>query len=825
MGTYFRLPRLARRQKLFKNYVRVAVRNLSQDYVYTLINLTGLSLGLACFLVLALHLESELTYDRHFQNHENIYRVVNELNTSGKIDFSAITSRELGPLLKADYDEVIDFVRFFPSTSGGQLILRGKDEQYYWDNVFLADENIFNILRHEIIYGDPESALKDPLAIAISETMSKRYFGNRNPIGETLSTDTASYKVTLVFADLPDNTHLQYPALLSYNRLKAFFGDTANVSQALWNISDYTYLLMRPDMKPAAFNTISTDFFDRYMSENGQQFNSVWRFFIEPLAEIHLNSETTYDEPRGNRFYVYAFSIIACLVLLIACINYMNLATARSINRAKEIGMRKIIGAHKEQIVMQFLGESLVFTFISLVIALGLTYLVAAYTPVSSLLGKPLEFDIYRPSLLAFLLILGLTVSLISGMYPAFHLSAIKPISALRAGKGMKGRGVNLRQVLVFLQFMISIGVIACTILMAIQIHYIQTKPLGFSKENKVLVTLRGADLIEKIPTLRNDLLANRSVLGVAFAESVPGLDIPINIVEVDSNEGKKESMTFNRMGVDENFFEVMEIKLLQGRTFGPNTPPNSSIMINEAVVERMGWEDPIGKRVKSGPFENQVIGVVRDFHVHSLHRPVEPLFLHMTGYDFSEMNELNRRVVTEILIIHIADQNIPETLSFLQSKFSEFDPTHPFEYEFLDELLDKLYVSEKRQMTLIAVFASVCILISCLGLFGLASFTTAQRTKEIGIRRLLGASRQSIIILLFKDIVGLILIAAVFASAVSYYVISTWLSDFQYKEDINLLVFLLATSIALAVAFLTVALQSYKTASANPGIALRYEQ
>ena len=810
---------------VFKNYVRVAMRSLSRDYIYTLINLAGLSLGLTCFLVLALHLASELTYDRHFPGHENIYRVVNELDTNGTIDFAAVTSRELGPLLKADYEEVLDYVRFFPSAQGGQLILRSEDDQYYWDNVFLADENIFNVLQHDIIYGDPAEALKDPLAIAINETVSRRYFGDRNPIGETLSTDTASYKVTLVFADLPENTHLKYPALLSYNRLKAFFGDSPNISQALWGITDYTYLLMQADIKPAAFKAISDDFFNRYMAENGQQFNSKWRFFIEPLAEIHLNSETTYDEPRGNRFYVYAFSTIACFVLLIACINYMNLATARSVNRAKEIGMRKIIGAHKEQIVAQFLSESLVFTFLSLAIAVGLTYLVATYTPISILLGKPLELNIFRPELIGFILILGLVVSLISGSYPAFRLSAIKPISALRARKDLKSGGISLRQVLVFLQFTISIGVIACTILMAIQIHYLQTKPLGFSKENKVLVTLRGADLIEKIPALRNDLLANPNISGVAFAESVPGQNISINIVEVDSDEGKMESMSFNRMGIDENFFEVMGIELIEGRNFGPDTPPNSSAIINEAVVKRMGWKDPIGKRVISGPFKNEVIGFVKDFHIHSLHRPVEPLFMHMTGYDFSEMDELNRRVVSEILIIEISDRNMPKTLSFLRTKFSEFDPAHPFEYEFLDEMLDRLYVSERRQMTLIAVFASVCILISCLGLFGLASFTTAQRTKEIGVRRVLGASRQSIILLLFKDIVGLILVASIFASSFSYYVIGTWLADFQYKEDINLLVFILATSIALAVAFLTVARQSYKTASANPGIALRYEQ
>ncbi|HIL98172.1 MAG TPA: FtsX-like permease family protein, partial [Pseudomonadales bacterium] len=305
----------------------------------------------------------------------------------------------------------------FPAHKGGELILRSDSDQYYWDNVFLADENIFDILQHEIIYGDPTSALKDPLAIAISASMSKRYFGESNPIGETLSTDTAAYQVTLVFADPPANTHLKYPALLSYNRLKAFFGDTPNISQALWNISDYTYLKIQPDVKPADFKAISEDFFSRYMSENAQQFNSNWRFFIEPLAGIHLNSKTTYDEPRGNRFYVYVFSSIACFVLLIACINYMNLETARSVSRAREIGMRKIIGAHKEQIVMQFLSESLVFTFLSLIIALGLTYLVAEFSPISSLLGKPLEFDIFRPELLAFILALGLAVSLISGMY------------------------------------------------------------------------------------------------------------------------------------------------------------------------------------------------------------------------------------------------------------------------------------------------------------------------------------------------------------------------------------------------------------------------
>lgn len=811
---------------MFKNYLIVTIRGLQRNLGYTLINLTGLAVGIACFVILALYLESELTYDQHYDQHKNIYRVTAELETNGKVDLTAITSREIGPLLKKDYPEVNDYVRFFPASFVGRLILRYEELSFYWDDIWLADENVFEIFSHEIIAGDPKTALRDPLSIALSESMAKAYFGDTNPIGKSLRTDTGAYKVTLVFADLPENTHFKYNALLSYNRLKAFLGPDVNIPQELWNISDFTYLLMEDNYDVGDFNSLSTAFYERYMKEIGKQRNSSFKFYLQPIAEIHLDSTLLYDEPTGNKFYIYAFAAIALFVLIVACINYMNLATARSIRRAKEIGMRKVLGARKRQLVGQFLGESLMFAFVSLFLATLLVHIVLNYTSISNLLGKHLVFSlIERPALLIPLMGLGIVVGLVSGLYPAFYLSGIKPIAALRGdSRTGAGNGGYLRKTLVLLQFTISVSVIACTILMAIQMHYVQSKPLGFDKENLLLITLRGADIIEKAPFIKGDLEINSRILDVAGSENIPGEIIGLNLVEVDNDLGVMEGQTFNRIGVDSDFFELMGIELIAGRNFGADTPSESSIIVNETAVKKMGWRDPLGKRIHSGPFKNKVIGVVKDFHFHSLHHPVEPLFIHMATSDFSDFDRLNKAIMVQTLMIKVSEEDVAGTIRFLENKWREYDPKHPFEYRFLSDVLDQLYDSEQRQMQMIGIFAGICILISCLGLFGLASFTTAQRTKEIGIRKILGATPGRIILMLFRDIVGLILIASIVASAISYWVIANWLVGFEYKQDINLFVFLLATTLAIAIAFATVALQSYKTVQENPGKSLRYE-
>jgi putative ABC transport system permease protein len=814
---------------MLKNSLLMVLRGLKRDRGYALINIGGLAIGIGCFVLLGLYLRSELTYDQHFDKHEQIYRVVSEINANGKVDRSASSSWMLGDLLKKEYPEVLDAVRIQDIGNERQL-LRNGDTAIYWDNAVLGDQNIFDVFSHEIIYGDPETALIDPLSIAVSETLAKRYFGDRNPIGETLEADTAVYKVTLVFADLPENTHVKYDAIISFNRIAAFIPPNTPVQQLLWNINAYTYLLMPAGYDPSDFREISDSFYAKYMAEMGKRFKSSMRFYLEPLDDIHLNSDAQYDRPRGNKLYIYTFAAIALFVLLVACINYMNLATARSAKRAKEIGMRKVLGATRRQLVGQFIGESLFFSFISLVIAVVGVKLVLSYTSIASLLGKQLTLDLTSdPMLLLMLIALGTIVGVFSGLYPAFYLSFIRPIAALKGSFRPGSLDAVMRQALVFLQFVISVGVIACTILMAIQLNYVNSKPLGFDRDNQVVIRLTGADVIEKASFIKSDLKSDPEILGVTMGFGVPGRQAGLGLFQLENNEGVFESQTINVMNGDHDYLEVLGIRLVAGRGFDP-TMKNNVFLVNQAAVKAMGWDDPIGKR---SYWENQqtgesgydtLIGVVEDFHFASLHEKVAPLIIFNFRPDFSEMDALNRRIFNSYLVVKTSGENTPETLSYIEQHWPQYDPKHPFEFEFLDDSLDALYVSEQRQMQLIGIFAGLCILLSCLGLYGLSAFNTQQRTREIGIRKILGATTVGIVFMFFKNILGLILVASIVASSASYYLMSEWLAGFEYRADINPLVFVLAAVLAGLIAFTTIVLQSYKTARASPMEALRYE-
>lgn len=810
---------------MLKSYILIALRRLAREKIYVFINILGLSLGIACCFILGLYLHSELTYDQHNSKHERIFRIVDEITTAGKVDAAAVTSRALGPLLTREYPELGEYVRF---QRAGRTMLRRDDTEFFWEGIFLADDNVFDVFDHDIIYSDPNGALTDPSSIALSESVAKTYFGDTNPIGETIRTDSYQYKVTAVFADLPENSHLKYDALISYNRL-GLTDDNNNLRQMLWNISDYTYLLLPEDTNPDLFNNLVSTFYDKYMAEVGRSFNSQFRFWIQPLKDIHFGEHLQYDQPTGNIFNLYGFAAVAIFILLVACINYTNLSTARAIKRSKEVGMRKVIGAEKAQLVMQFLGESLVFSTIALVFGFIFVEAALRLTPLGELLGKTQLFNLRSdPTLLLWLAGFSVLVGLLAGLYPAFYLSSISPLAALTATKKPVHSGLSLRKVLVFLQFAISIGVVACTLLMALQMHYVASKPLGFDKENKIIVRLVGVDAIEKVPLIRNELSSNPHILGMAETAFVPGQPISINLITIENNEGIMEPQTINRMQVGDDFFKVMNVEIAEGRDFSKRllTDVGNSILVNEALVKSMGWDSAIGKRLQAGGggYSAKVIGVVKDFNFYSLHEQVEPLVIQSLPKDLSNVAAAQRNRANRSIVISVAGEDIFHTINFIESVVTQFDPTHPFEFKFIDDALDEMYVSESNLMKLTGTFAGICIFISCLGLFGLATFTTEQRTKEIGIRKVLGASTWQVILLLSTHFFVSLAVAAVIASVISYFVIDDWLASFAYHTAINPLVFIVSTILVAIIAFITVSLQSAKTAQANPVLALRYE-
>jgi putative ABC transport system permease protein len=815
-------------------YIKIALRSLHREKLYAAINILGLALAIACAIVLSLYLQGELTYDRYNVNHAKIFRIVNEFNTNGSLSTYALTSPMLGPMLKEQYPDIVeDFVRLQPfnlQTQSGST-LRYEDQAYYWEGTYAADKNVLDVFTLDTIYGDPATAMSKPASIAISETVAQRYFGNENPIGKSLQMENGRpLDITLVFADQPANTHLKFEVLIARGPDQTI--DNTTLRRAtLWNISTYTYLVLPANFSPDAWSRINTEFYDKNMAELGRapQINGTWRSWIEPLTQIHYHSVAGgYDQPVGNRFYLYGFAAVAIFIVLVACINYVNLATARATRRARAVGVQKILGAERGSLILQFMLEAFLFTLIATVVGIAIVEVTLTFAPVANLIGKPLRLDLVeQPEIGAAIFGFALVVGLLAGLYPAFYLSSWAPLSAL-VGRSRAGKGaIRFRQGLVFAQFAISIAVIAGTLLMAAQMRYISNLGLGFAKENRVVITLRGLTLIEQRAALINELLSQQGVLGASYGGSMMGQAMGSNVAQFENNEGTMQPMIVSHMGVGENFIETMGMSIAQGRAFSQRflTDVGASFVVNEALVATLGWTEPIGKRMTLGTLSGRVIGVVRNFNFKSLHSPVEPFVMYRMPEDaYAAVPEAQRPFAREQLVLNIAGENIGRTLSSIQDVFKRMDPVHPFEFTFLDESLDKLYTSETQLMRLIGLFAGICIFIACLGLFGLAAFTTEQRTKEIGIRKVLGASTAQIILLLSRNVLLLVAGAAVVASLAAFLAIDQWLAGFAYRAPINPFVFVAATAAAALVAFATIALQSFRTARADPVDALRYE-
>jgi putative ABC transport system permease protein len=807
-----------------RRYLTIALRQLAREKLYALLNVSGLALGLACCLTLGLYLWSELTYDRHHVNHERIYRITTHMKYGdGRSSDMAITSSPLGPMLAEEYPEYFkSYARFRAVSRPHPTLFRLDDQKAYWNDVYFADQSAFEVFTHGVVYGDPLTALAKPASIAISRRMAQRYFGNENPIGRVLTMDEwKPLNVTLVFEELPENSHLRYDALISY------FGVGGEVSrdvterlQQLLSFGnfEYTYVVLADGADPREFARLSEAFNDKYTKMALQMAKLEMTSWLEPLADIHLNSELEYDQPHGNRMYLYAFAAVAVLILGLACINYVNLATARAAQRTRAIGLRKILGAGRASLIAQSLGESVLFALLATVLGVILVEVLLSLPAVSALFGKTLTLDLFgRPLLALGVLAFGLSVGVVAGLYPAVYLSSFMPLTAL-VGRYRPG-GLRLREALVFTQFAISIGVIACTLLMGQQMRFIASKGLGFDKENRVLLALRDRSLVERESLIANELKKRPGVLGVATSTTMMGRDMPHMTGKAENNEGVMTDLGFNYFPVGDDFIPVMGIEVVKGRDFSRRllTDVGASYIVNETFVRTMGWDDPIGKRIgigAGGMYAGPVIGVVKDFNYKSLRSSIEPFVM---VRNFPESGD-------RLMVVSIAPEGIRETLKSIQELFADLDPARPFEYTFLDEDLDRLYVSEERLMRLTGIFAAICILVACLGLFGLAASATQQRTKEIGIRKVLGASTLTIVLLLARRVLVLIAAGAAVASIVAWFAMQDWLSGFAYRAALNPAYLLLAALGAGAVALLTMALQSWRTAHGDPIEALRYE-
>jgi putative ABC transport system permease protein len=813
---------------MLKNQLKFFTRIFLKDKFFSILNILGLALGIAVSIILLLILKNDLTYDKYHRNHARIYRIGGHLQATGIDVRLARSARELGRILNEEVPEVEDFIR---ANSWERTMVRyegkdGKEKSFYEENIVRADSTYFKWFTHKFISGDPTTCLTDLNTVVVTESFAKRYFDNEDPIGKTLIIRDVAYAVTAVIEDVPENTHLDFDLMMSRLPDREWVVQNGELkSEAFWNPDVFTYLVFPEDYDVRNFNAKWENIFVKYYKPFGDQVGGKYTPILEPLADIHFHSTLESDEPHGNMAYLYAFTGIGVFIILLACINYMNLSTAKSVNRAAEIAVKKTLGSGKKSLVISFLGESVFLAFISLIVALALVIFVLEATSFNELVGKRLSFNLFENgAVLAGCLMITLVIGLISGLYPAIYLPSISTIQALKGKFRNQRSGHVLRLVLTTFQFAISIFVVVCTLLMRDQIDFVRNKELGFDKDNILVIPVQDTLVERQIEGIKTELFRNPAITQGTTSYNIPGYNTGgTTVMWAEGEEGMKQQ-GFTMMFVGEDYLKTMNMKLSAGVDLpaGKAYERDSKFIANEAAVKLMGWDkdltdgagDAIGKKVKFYHQEKdgQIIGVVKDFNFNSLHNPVEPLLIMKAGEHGG------------FLHLKVSSTNLPETMKFLQEKFSTYDPNHPFEYFFLDQKFNEQYKEDETQYSLLSSLSWICIFISLLGLLGLSAFSANQRTKEIGVRKVHGASVTQIIYLLFKDIMYLVVIAAVLVVPVVLVVIREWLGNFAYQVEISYLTFIVVGALALIVTFVTVAFHSLKTARTNPVVSLKYE-
>lgn len=801
---------------MIKNYLKIAYRNIRKHLGYSLINVTGLAIGMACCILILLFVFDELSYDKFHENHDRIYRVTRKwFNADGVVNLHlGHVAPPVAPLLENDFPEIVHAVRFV----GVDGLLVGTETAFYEESrFFFAEEDVFDVFTLDMIAGDPKTALIDPFCVVITDEMAERYFGSQDPMGRSITIQAAGQradmKVTGVMKPIPHNSHIHADFLGSFKTYEAVVGDE---EMQRWASNNYaTYLLMQEGYDIGRLQSQLDPFIDRHMS---QGMSEKTKLELQRLTDIHLYSHLDSEiEANSDITYVYVFSIIALFILLIACVNFMNLATARSAGRAKEVGLRKVIGAQRPQLIRQFLSESIMTAIISLLIAIGIVLLVLP--PFSQFLGRDISLNLSTNApLFLSLFLIAIIVGLFAGIYPAVFLSAFKPIRVLKGRLEAGKKGVSFRTVLVVFQFAISIALIVCVGVVSNQLEFMRTRNLGFDEEH--VVVLPGSPAIyERLESFKTRLLQNPNILGVSAASRVPsGRLLDSSGARVLSGETSQPiSFRIAMVMVDYDYIPTFRMEMAAGRNFSREmgTDPEQAFILNETAVKRIGWdsvEDAIGKGFAYGRRSGQIIGVVKDFHFESLHQEISPIVMFMAA---SIHNKIS---------VRIGPENIPRTMAFLKDIWAEMRPNFPFSYYFIDENFDQLYKSEEKLGRIFGYFAFLSVLIGCLGLFGLASYSAERRTKEIGIRKVLGASAAGITYLLSKEFTKWVLLANVVAWPAAYLIMSRWLQNFAYRSGIGLGTFILAGGAALAIAFLTVAYQAVKASIADPISALKYE-
>lgn len=795
---------------MIKNLLVVAIRNFKRDKWYGLLNILGLTIGITFSLFLIFYIKDELSYDRYNEKADRIYRINSNIKEADKDTMRwAVTPFPMGPALSKDYPEVEEAVRF---VSNGKVMFKTGNLKIYQDKVYLVDSNIFRVFTHQFIEGNPATALVEPRTMVLTQSVAEKFFGKNKPyVGKSLENATGEvYKITAVIKDVPKNSHILFNVLLSRSSLPADFANN-------WGgFGFYTYVLLKPNTNPVAFEKKLLPMYDKYLASIFAQFKVTMRFSVQAIPSIHLYSNMANEpEELGSISYIYIFSAVAFFMLLIACINYMNLTTARSARRAKEIGIRKVTGSSKLQLVAQFLVESTLVAVFALLLSLG--FIALLLPTFNELSGKFISFGSLM-ELNTLLILLGLVafVGIVGGSYPAFYLSKFNPVNILKGSLSKSSSNATLRRSLVVIQFSISITMLICTWVVYSQLKYLRNKDLGFNKDQVMNIAVNtNKDVRSSILAFKNEIRKNPQVISISTSQAVPGSNINFNLFSIETKNGFVDKGV-DCYAIDEDYVNTLGMKIVKGRNFSGLADTLRRIIVNENMVKEYEWGgDAIGKRVKfpgdtSGNYL-EVIGVVKDFNQKSLYNRIAPLILFYSPNNNGLQLKLNA-------------QNIPATISGLEKTWKAIFPELSFEYTFLDQDFDSQYAADQKRGKIFTTFSILTILITCLGLLGLIAFTTEQRQKEISIRKILGAGMGQLVPLITRNFILLVGISCLIAFPIAYLFMDKWLKIFPYNTGLSVTPFLLSALTVLLITLLTVLFHTLKAALANPADALRTE-
>ncbi|MFT3826035.1 MAG: ABC transporter permease [Chitinophagaceae bacterium] len=790
---------------MLKNYFKIAWRNLTKNKVFSLINILGLTIGITCCMMIFLFITNEFSYDSFHKQGKNIYRVMRSFDSTRPA--VPWLSGPYAPALLNDYNGVVkQAVRVMPTNE----LITFDDKSFHEKGIYLADPGFFNMFSFPLIKGDPSTALSDPNSVVLTESTAKRYFGDKDPMGKVIEAEkTHQLRVTGIAKDVPANSHLKFDLVHSitmYNN-EDFFKK--------WiNNNNVTYLLLDEHANKAQLEKSFPQFMERHMGTEMRAFGMNFSLSLVPLKDVYFLPGNSFDPNHGDKKVVYIFLSIAVLILLIGCINFMNLSTIRAVERSKEVGLRKVMGALRNHLVWQFIGESVLLTIISCVLSIGLLQLLMPLY--NQLLGYTLSVSWNTPAIYLFLTGVILVVGCLAGSYPAIFLSAFSPIQALKGKLRLGKSGSFFRQALVVVQFSISVFLIIGTIIIMNQMSYVKNKELGYSKEQSILVPIYNSDLYEHHEAFKSELLTSNNVASVSSMCGEPGGFFDIHGFEA---EGQPEKVRYRTEFADFDYVKSLGLKIIAGRDLSGRfaTDTAGAVLINRTAAGLLGFtpEQAIGKWIKNAVRDKEprhIVGVIEDFNFLSLKQKMEPLVI-APGNDF------------RVIVVKLKPgADISSSLATIKKVYAKVAPGFPFEYSFLDQKFDVMYKTDIRQQTILSIFAGLAIFVACLGLFGLASFTANKRVKEIGVRKVLGSSAKNIVLLLSKDLLKPVLLATVIAMPAGYYAMHNWLQNFAYRTELDWWIFVLAAVITIVIALTTVSIKAVKAAMANPTKSLRAE-